>query len=72
MQDADISGIGIVNTVQSIYLNKYLKEYAPNAPFDLVRQSTSAIYEIDPSLRPGVIHAYILAISKSYMPIFIA
>ncbi|WOO81253.1 Aspyridones efflux protein [Vanrija pseudolonga] len=57
---------------KSFMRRSYLKEFAPDAPFDLVRQSTSAIYEIDPSLRPGVIHAYILAISKSYMPIFIA
>ncbi|TXT09034.1 hypothetical protein VHUM_02508 [Vanrija humicola] len=65
-------GIGIVNTVQSIYLNKYLREYAPDAPFDVVRQSTEAIRKIPEALQPGVIHAYILAISKSYMPIFIA
>ncbi|KAL1411348.1 hypothetical protein Q8F55_002299 [Vanrija albida] len=65
-------GVGIVNTVQSIYLNKYLREFAPDAPFDLVRQQTEAIRKIDPSLQAGVIHAYTLAISKSYMPIFIA
>lgn len=65
-------GVGVVNTVQSIYLNRYLPLYAPDAPFDLVRHSTKAIYDIPKELQAGVIHAYILAISKSYIPIFIA
>lgn len=65
-------GVGIVNTVQSVFLNRYLREYAPDAPFDLVRQSTTAIYTIPQELQAGVIHAYLLAISKSYMPIFVA
>lgn len=67
-------GMGIVNTVQSVYLNKYIKEYAPEAPFELVRQSTSAIYESVPAgpVRDQVIRAYVEAISKSYIPIYIA
>lgn len=67
-------GIGIVNTVQSVYLNRYLREYAPEAPFDTVRQSTSAIYEAVPAgpVRDAVIRAYVSAISKSYIPVYIA
>lgn len=63
-------GIGIVNTVQSIYLNRYLVQYAPDAPFNVVRHSPAAIYTLAKELQPGVIHAYLLAISKSYLPIF--
>lgn len=65
-------GIGCVNTVQAIYLAKYLHQYAPDVPFEMVRQSTSAIYTLPAEQQPGVIHAYILAISKSYIPIFVA
>lgn len=67
-------GIGIVNTVQSIYLNRYIKEFAPEAPFDIVRQSTEAMWKIDiPTyVRDGVVHAYTAAISKSYIPILVA
>lgn len=65
-------GVGIVNTVQSVYLNTYLHEYAPDAPFEIVRESTSAIATLSDDLKPGVIHAYVLAISKSYLPIFVA
>ncbi|GMK56662.1 hypothetical protein CspeluHIS016_0305020 [Cutaneotrichosporon spelunceum] len=66
-------GIGIVNTVQSVYLNRYLKEYAPTAPFDVVRQSTQAMWHIDlpTDVRDAVVHAYTAAISKSYIPILV-
>ncbi|BEI90569.1 uncharacterized protein CcaverHIS019_0306390 [Cutaneotrichosporon cavernicola] len=67
-------GIGIVNTVQSVYLNRYIKEFAPTAPFEVVRQSTQAMWHIDlPSdVRAAVVHAYTAAISKSYIPILVA
>lgn len=38
----------------------------------MVRQSTTAIYQLPKEMQPGVIQAYILAISKSYMPLFAA
>ncbi|KAL7420794.1 hypothetical protein Q5752_004747 [Cryptotrichosporon argae] len=65
-------GIGIVDTVESIYLNRYLHEYAPDAPFETVRESTSAIYTLPVDQQAPVIHAYVLAISRSFIPIFIA
>lgn len=67
-------GIGLVNTVQSIYLNRYLHQFAPDAPFDIVRQSTQAMWQIDLPIvvRDQVVHAYTAAISKSYIPILVA
>lgn len=67
-------GIGLVNTVQSVYLNRYLKEFAPEAPFNEVRQSTQAVWTIDmpDAVREQVVHAYTAAISKSYIPILVA
>jgi MFS family permease len=65
-------GVGIVNTVLSVRLAKHLNAYAPDAPYEVVRESTQMIYRIDPALRPGVVKAYIEGISDSYIPIFIA
>lgn len=65
-------GVGIINTVQSIYLNKELKILAPEAPFELVRQSVSAIFSLPAAQQPSVIHAYVISITKSLTPIYIA
>jgi len=65
-------GIGIVNTVQSIFLNQELRTKAPNVPFELVRQSTKAIYELPKEQQQAVIDAYITAITKSFIPIIAA
>jgi hypothetical protein len=63
---------GIINTVQSVYLNKELKALAPEAPFEVVRQSVSAIFTLPPDQQPSVIHAYVISITKSLTPIYIA
>ena len=67
-------GVGIVNTVQSVYLNKELRSKAPDVDFNLVRQSVTAIYSsaITDEARPRVIDAYVEAITKSFLPIYIA
>lgn len=65
-------GVGVINTVQSVYLNRYLREFAPLAPFEIVRQSTTIIPMLSPLIQPGVIKAYTLAISKSYLPMIVA
>lgn len=66
-------GIGIVNTVQSVYLNKELRAKAPNVNFELVRQSVTAIYTSVPEDQRGpVIDAYTTAINKSFLPMYIA
>ena len=72
IQAEAVSVLGIINTVQSIYLNKELRELAPDAPFDVVRQSVSAIYTLPVALQPAVIHAYVISITKSLVPIYIA
>lgn len=65
-------GIGIINTVQSVYLNKELKLLAPSAPFETVRQSVSAIFTLPIEMQEPVITAYIIAITRSFIPIFVA
>ncbi|ODN78959.1 hypothetical protein L202_04475 [Cryptococcus amylolentus CBS 6039] len=62
-------GTGIINTVQSVYLNTEIKRLAPDVDFNLVRQSVSAIYTLDPAQRPPVIEAYVISITKSFIPI---
>ncbi|ODN92812.1 major facilitator superfamily transporter [Cryptococcus wingfieldii CBS 7118] len=62
-------GTGIINTVQSVYLNTEIKRLAPDVDFNLVRQSVSAIYTLDPAQRPPVIDAYVISITKSFIPI---
>ncbi|ORX33889.1 major facilitator superfamily-domain-containing protein [Kockovaella imperatae] len=61
-------GIGILNSVQSVFLNRELHRLAPDAPFELVRQSVSAIYTLPEAMQPPVIEAYVIAISRSYIP----
>jgi hypothetical protein len=65
-------GIGIVNTVQSVYLNSELKAKAPEAPFAVVRQSVEAIKTLPEALQPAVVDAYVTAITKSFVPIIVA
>lgn len=65
-------GVGIVNTVQSIFLNRELAARAAEVPFDLVRQSPTAIYtSLAPELRQGAIEAYTKAITESFIPIIV-
>lgn len=65
-------GIGVVNTVQSIFLNRELRIRAPDVDFNLVRQSPVAIYQLPEMLRPPVIEAYTKAITESLIPIVVA
>jgi hypothetical protein len=59
--------------VQSVYLNKGLSAVLPDkAQFNLVRQSVEAIYTLPVDLRGPVINAYVTAITRSFLPIFIA
>lgn len=55
-----------------MYLNTELKRLAPEAPFQLVRQSVSAIYTLPAEQRPAVVRAYVISITKSLTPIYIA
>ncbi|OCF54222.1 major facilitator superfamily transporter [Kwoniella mangroviensis CBS 10435] len=65
-------GIGIINTVQSVFLNTEIKRLAPNVDFETVRQSVSAIYQLPVADQPPVIDAYIISITKSFIPIIAA
>lgn len=59
--------------VQSIYLNKELRAKAPDVDFALVRESVTAIWTSVPDEQRGpVIDAYVEAITKSFLPIYIA
>nr|XP_018999581.1 major facilitator superfamily transporter [Kwoniella mangroviensis CBS 8507]OCF63042.1 major facilitator superfamily transporter [Kwoniella mangroviensis CBS 8507] len=65
-------GIGIINTVQSVFLNTEIKRLAPNVDFETVPQSVSAIYQLPVADQPPVIDAYIISITKSFIPIIAA
>lgn len=62
-------GVGVVNTVQSVFLNRELLARAASVPFDLIRQSPTAIYTLAPELQQGAIDAYTKAITESFIPI---
>lgn len=61
----------MINTVQSVFLNTELRARAPDVPFQLVRQSTEAIYQLPVEQQPPVVDAYIIAITKSLIPIIV-
>ncbi|KIR53334.1 major facilitator superfamily transporter [Cryptococcus gattii Ru294] len=65
-------GVGIINTVQSVYLNTEIKLLAPEVDFNLVRNSVSAIYTLPPDQQPAVIEAYVISITNSLIPIIVA
>ncbi|WWD17745.1 hypothetical protein CI109_102186 [Kwoniella shandongensis] len=65
-------GVGIINTVQSVFLNTEIKRLAPDVDFNLVRQSVSAIFTLPAEQQPAVIEAYIISITKSFIPIIAA
>ncbi|WVR06017.1 hypothetical protein IAU60_003045 [Kwoniella sp. DSM 27419] len=65
-------GVGIINTVQSVFLNKEIKQLAPDVDFETVRQSVSAIFTLPIEQQPAVIDAYIISITKSFIPIIAA
>jgi hypothetical protein len=55
-----VLGIGVCGTVFANELSAGLKQFAPEAPFTLVRNSIEAIYTLPVELQAGVIHAYVL------------
>lgn len=57
--------------VQSIFLNRELRTAAPGDLFDKVRNSVTAIYDVDEQYRPAIIDAYVKAITSSFIPLFI-
>jgi hypothetical protein len=52
--------IGICGTVFANMQSRGLKEFAPDAPFDLVRHHVAVIWALPPEMRKGIIHALVL------------
>lgn len=55
-------GLAIASTFFSTHLASALHEFAPDAPFDLVRNSVEAIATLPKEQQAGVIHAYVVAL----------
>ncbi|GAA6033655.1 hypothetical protein JCM8097_004368 [Rhodosporidiobolus ruineniae] len=60
-------GIAIASSLFNTRLSSALHEFAPDAPYALVRQSVEAIPTIAENLRPGVIHAYVLGLQRVFI-----
>ncbi|KAK4701852.1 hypothetical protein P7C70_g4376, partial [Phenoliferia sp. Uapishka_3] len=60
-------GISIASTVFGSKLSDGLREFAPLADFDLVRNSVQAIKNIPIEQQAGVIHAYVKALNVTYI-----
>lgn len=54
-----VLGIAVYGTIFANELAQNLVREAPDAPFELIRHSVAAIYELSPTLRAGVINAYV-------------
>ncbi|KAK4046657.1 hypothetical protein OIV83_005940 [Microbotryomycetes sp. JL201] len=60
-------GIAIGNTIFGNKLGSALRVYAPDAPYQLVRQSVESIKTLSPELKPGVIRAYVEALNNVFI-----
>ncbi|SCV67930.1 BQ2448_51 [Microbotryum intermedium] len=60
-------GIAISSTVFGSKLSSALKEFAPDAPFELVRNSVEAIKTLPADIKPAVIHAYVVALNNVFV-----
>lgn len=60
-------GIAIASTMFSSKLASGLHQFAPDVDFELVRNSVEAIKTLPLSQRPGVIHAYVLALNRVFV-----
>ncbi|TNY23706.1 major facilitator superfamily domain-containing protein [Rhodotorula diobovata] len=60
-------GIAIASSIFGTRLGSSLREFAPEAPFDLVRNSVEAIPTLPAELQPGVVHAYVLALQDVFI-----
>ncbi|KAJ7649594.1 major facilitator superfamily domain-containing protein [Mycena rosella] len=56
-------GLGVAEPVFASELGKYLQQYAPDAPAEIVKQSPTAIYTaLPPEMIPGVVRSYAAAL----------
>ena len=55
-------GIALAATIFQNKLATGLHQFAPDAPFDLLKQSVTALHSLPESQRAGAIHAYVVAL----------
>jgi hypothetical protein len=56
-------GLGVAEPVFASELTKYLLQYAPEAPAEIVKESPTAIYSaLPPEMIPGVVRSYAAAL----------
>ncbi|BGP04230.1 hypothetical protein JCM10049v2_000028 [Rhodotorula toruloides] len=60
-------GIAIASSIFGTKLGSSLHEFAPEAPFQLVRNSVEAIPTLPKAMQPGVIHAYTTALKDVFI-----
>ncbi|BGP21155.1 hypothetical protein JCM10295v2_000026 [Rhodotorula toruloides] len=60
-------GIAIASSIFGTKLGASLHKFAPDAPFQLVRNSVEAIPTLPKALQPGVIHAYTTALKDVFV-----
>ncbi|GAA5974356.1 hypothetical protein JCM11641_005232 [Rhodosporidiobolus odoratus] len=60
-------GVSIGSSLFNTRLASALREYAPDAPFETVSQSVESIKDLAEDLKPGVIHAYLLALDRVFI-----
>lgn len=60
-------GIAIASSIFGNKLAQGLHEFAPDAPFELVRNSVEAIKTLPEEMQVGVKHAYVLALNRVYI-----
>ncbi|GAA5956352.1 hypothetical protein JCM3765_005638 [Sporobolomyces pararoseus] len=60
-------GIAIASSIFGNKLAQGLHEFAPDAPFELVRNSVDAIKTLPAEMQVGVKHAYVLALDRVYI-----
>lgn len=61
-------GLGVAEPVFASMLSRYLPQYAPNAPANIVKESPTAIYTaLPPEMIPGVVLAYTKALKIVFL-----
>jgi MFS family permease len=64
-----IVGIAIVGTIFQNKLASGLKAFAPDAPYEAIRQSVEVLKILPPSQKAGAIHAYVEALKLAFITV---
>ncbi|KAJ6577339.1 major facilitator superfamily domain-containing protein [Mycena capillaripes] len=62
-----IIGLSVAGTIFQNKLASGLREFAPNAPFDELRQSVTALAKLTGSEHDGAVHAYVKALQLVFL-----